>query len=120
MTLPEGTRLAVLIDADNATASVLKELLEEVARLKQVPGDGVIPVGGSELAASFLEQGLIDELHFIMTCTAGQRKDRVRWDREASPAQARFDESIPVGQCRAGLRACAPAQFTRCGRPAHW
>ena len=32
MTLPEGTRLAVLIDADNATASVLKELLEEVAR----------------------------------------------------------------------------------------
>ena len=32
MSVPEGTRLAVLIDADNATASVLKELLEEVAR----------------------------------------------------------------------------------------
>lgn len=42
-------------------------IAEEVARLKQVPGDGVIPVGGSELAAAFLEQGLIDELHFIMT-----------------------------------------------------
>ena len=32
MTFPEGIRLAVLIDADNATASVLKELLEEVAQ----------------------------------------------------------------------------------------
>jgi hypothetical protein len=32
MTAPEGNRLAVLIDADNATASVLKELLEEVAK----------------------------------------------------------------------------------------
>lgn len=33
MTVAEGTRLAVLIDADNATASVMKGLLEEVARL---------------------------------------------------------------------------------------
>jgi dihydrofolate reductase len=27
----------------------------------------VLPVGGSALAASFLEQGLIDELHIILT-----------------------------------------------------
>jgi dihydrofolate reductase len=42
-------------------------IAEEVARLKQAPGDGVLPVGGSELAASFLEQGLMDELHIILT-----------------------------------------------------
>jgi dihydrofolate reductase len=42
-------------------------LAEEVARLKHVPGDGLLWVGGSDLAASFLEQGLIDELRFIMT-----------------------------------------------------
>ena len=42
-------------------------IADEVARLKQVPGDGVLPVGGSDLAASFLEQGLMDELHIILT-----------------------------------------------------
>jgi dihydrofolate reductase len=42
-------------------------IADEVARMKQVPGDGVLPVGGSDLAASFLEQGLIDELHVILT-----------------------------------------------------
>jgi dihydrofolate reductase len=40
-----------------------------VARLKQAPGDGLLWVGGSELAAAFLEQGLLDELRFIMTPT---------------------------------------------------
>jgi dihydrofolate reductase len=40
---------------------------EEVARLKKVPGDGQLWVGGSSLAASFLEQGLIDELRIILT-----------------------------------------------------
>ena len=42
-------------------------IADEVARLKQVPGDGVLPVGGSELAACFLEQGLMDERHIILT-----------------------------------------------------
>ena len=42
-------------------------IAEEMARLKQVPGDGLIPVGGSALAASFLEQGLMDELRVILT-----------------------------------------------------
>jgi len=42
-------------------------IADEVARLKKVPGDGVLPVGGSDLAASFLEQGLMDELHIILT-----------------------------------------------------
>jgi dihydrofolate reductase len=40
---------------------------EEVARLKQTPGTGLLPVGGSDLAASFLDQGLIDELRVILT-----------------------------------------------------
>jgi dihydrofolate reductase len=42
-------------------------IVDEVARLKQVPGDGLLWVGGSELAVSFLEQGLLDELHIILT-----------------------------------------------------
>jgi dihydrofolate reductase len=42
-------------------------IADEVARLKQVPGDGLLPVGGSELATSFLEQGLMDELRIILT-----------------------------------------------------
>jgi dihydrofolate reductase len=32
-----------------------------------VPGDGVLPVGGSDLATSFLALGLIDELRIIQT-----------------------------------------------------
>jgi dihydrofolate reductase len=46
-----------------ATGSVA----EEVARLKRVPGDGLLWVGGSDLAVSFLEQGLLDEARFILT-----------------------------------------------------
>jgi dihydrofolate reductase len=42
-------------------------LAEEVARLKRVPGDGLLWVGGSDLAASFLEQGLMDEVRIILT-----------------------------------------------------
>src|SRR6202521_2164682 len=42
-------------------------IADEVARLKQVPGDGLLPVGGSDLAAAFLELGLIDELRIILT-----------------------------------------------------
>jgi dihydrofolate reductase len=37
-------------------------IADEVAALKRVPGDGLLWVGGSDLAASFLEQGLMDEL----------------------------------------------------------
>lgn len=42
-------------------------LSEEVARLKETPGDGLICVGGSDLAASFLEQGLLDEIWVLVT-----------------------------------------------------
>ena len=42
-------------------------IADEVARLKQVPGDGLLWVGGSDLAASFLEQGLVDEIRLIVT-----------------------------------------------------
>jgi len=40
---------------------------DEVARLMRVPGDGLFWVGGSDLAVSFLEQGLMDELRIIFT-----------------------------------------------------
>lgn len=40
---------------------------DEVARLKRTPGDGLLWVGGSDLAVSFLEQGLMDELRIIFT-----------------------------------------------------
>jgi dihydrofolate reductase len=39
----------------------------EIERLKSTPGNGLIPVGGSELASAFLERGLIDELRVIVT-----------------------------------------------------
>jgi dihydrofolate reductase len=45
-----------------ATGSVA----DEVAALKRAPGDGLLLVGGSDLAVSFLEQGLIDEIRIIL------------------------------------------------------
>jgi dihydrofolate reductase len=42
-------------------------IADEVARLKRIPGDGLLAVGGNELATAFLEQGLIDELRIILT-----------------------------------------------------
>jgi len=39
----------------------------ENSRLRNAPGDGLLCVGGSTLAAEFLEQGLLDELRIIMT-----------------------------------------------------
>ncbi len=41
----------------------------EIRRLKELPG-GDISVGGSELAVSFVEAGLIDEFRFMMTPVA--------------------------------------------------
>src|ERR1700687_316755 len=40
---------------------------EEVARLQQIPGDGLLWVGGNALAPSFLELGLMDEVRIILT-----------------------------------------------------
>lgn len=40
---------------------------EETARLKRGRGGGLLWVGGSSLAAAFLEQGLLDELRLIVT-----------------------------------------------------
>jgi dihydrofolate reductase len=42
-------------------------IAEEVARLKSAPGDGLMWVGGSELASAFLEEGLLDEIRVILT-----------------------------------------------------
>jgi dihydrofolate reductase len=42
-------------------------IAEEVARLKSAPGDGLLWVGGSELASAFLEAGLLDEVRIILT-----------------------------------------------------
>jgi dihydrofolate reductase len=40
---------------------------EEVTRLKQQPGDGLLWVGGSMLASQFLDLGLLDEVRIILT-----------------------------------------------------
>jgi len=40
---------------------------EEAARLRKEPGDGLLLVGGSDLAAAFLAEGLLDELRVMMT-----------------------------------------------------
>ncbi len=40
---------------------------DEMTRLKEGSGNALIPVGGSELAAEFLDLGLIDELRVVLT-----------------------------------------------------
>lgn len=42
-------------------------IAEEVARLKSAPGDGLLWVGGSNLASAFLDEGLLDEVRVILT-----------------------------------------------------
>lgn len=54
-TLTEATWNATVIQGDVA---------EEVARLKQEPGDGLLKFGTGELDRTLLANGLIDELHF--------------------------------------------------------
>ena len=54
------------VDWQNSRLST-GSVADEVARLKRVPGDGLLWVGGSDLASSFLEQGLMDELRIILT-----------------------------------------------------
>ena len=49
------------VDWQNARIAT-SSVADEVARLKPVPGDGLLWVGGSDLAAFFLEQGLMDEV----------------------------------------------------------
>ena len=44
-------------------------IAEEVLALQRAPGRGLLWVGGSELAASFLGLGLLDELRVILTPT---------------------------------------------------
>jgi len=41
-------------------------IVDEVARLKQQPGDGLLWVGGSTLASQFLDLGLLDEVRIIL------------------------------------------------------
>ena len=42
-------------------------IAEEVAPLRQMPGNGLLGLGGSCLAESFLDLGLIDEIRLIVT-----------------------------------------------------
>jgi dihydrofolate reductase len=73
-------------------------IADEVARLKQVPGDGVLPVGGSDLAAAFLEQGLLDELHIILTpILLGGGKTVVDGIRKRYPLRL-----LATKQCKSG------------------
>ncbi len=42
------------------------DLVEEVDRLKQAPGKGLVVYGGSEFVSALIEKGLIDEFHFFV------------------------------------------------------
>ena len=54
-TLSEATWNATILEGDVA---------EEVAKLKQEPGENILKFGTGELDRTLLEHGLIDELHF--------------------------------------------------------
>jgi len=60
------SRTLARVDWQNSTLAT-GSIADEVARLKQVHGDGLLWVGGGALASSFLDQGLLDEIRIILT-----------------------------------------------------
>lgn len=58
--------VSIWVDWQNSRLAT-DPIADEVAALKRVPGDGLLWVGGSDLASSFLEQGLLDEIRVIVT-----------------------------------------------------
>jgi dihydrofolate reductase len=76
-----------------ATGSVA----DEVARLKQMPGDGLLWVCGSDLASSFLEQGLLDEVRIILTSVLLAAGKTVFGDiKKRHPLETLVDEDVQV------------------------
>src|SRR3954449_13379288 len=58
--LPKVVFSSTLEEVEGNTRRVRGDAVEEVARLKQEPGEGDIAVGGAGLAASLIEAGLVD------------------------------------------------------------
>jgi dihydrofolate reductase len=65
MTTPKVVFSRTLRHAEWAEAIVSEDIAGEVARLKEQPG-GDLQVGGAELAATFIELGLVDEYYLFV------------------------------------------------------
>lgn len=63
--VPKVVFSSTLTDAGPNARLASGDIVEEVARLKAEPG-GTLTVGGATLAASFLRQGLIDEVELYL------------------------------------------------------
>lgn len=56
-----------LTKVDWKTTNILKKvILNDILQMKQQPGNDMIIVGGAKLVSSFLNLGLIDEIHLVL------------------------------------------------------
>jgi dihydrofolate reductase len=47
-------------------ATLLKDVVQEIAQLKQQPGQNILQYGTGELTRTLMQHGLIDELHYLV------------------------------------------------------
>ena len=62
--LPKYVASRTLQDATWNATIIAGDVGEELAKLKEQPGDDILKFGTGELDRTLLEQGLVDELHF--------------------------------------------------------
>jgi dihydrofolate reductase len=65
--MPKVVFSRALEGADWNTRVVSDNLEDEVARLKDQPGNGIVLFGGADIASTFHRLGLIDEFNFSCT-----------------------------------------------------
>lgn len=62
--MPKYVASRTLTDASKWNGTVIRDVPEEVARLKEQPGKNILKFGTGVLDKTLLEHGLVDEFHF--------------------------------------------------------
>ncbi|MFF4234675.1 dihydrofolate reductase family protein [Actinomadura geliboluensis] len=62
--MPKYVASRTLTEAPKWNATVLKDVPEEVAKLKEQPGKDILKWGTGEVDRTLVEHGLVDEFHF--------------------------------------------------------
>lgn len=65
--LPKFVASKTLKEPLTWNATLLKDIVEEVARLKQQPGGDILQFGVGELTHMLIQHGLVDELRFLVS-----------------------------------------------------